>query len=134
MNKLYLRYGSYVDGEIVWQTAREYNPLILRKIYITKRISGEDLRDILYSHTKSYRTKSYEVVLSANDLISESNFSYLISFLNAEVCQFNLTNTDWANNAVTVVIQESDQLPIEYLENHKQLRSIKFNLIQKYPD
>jgi hypothetical protein len=131
---LYLRYGSYDAGVIVWQTAKEFNPVVLRRIYITKRISGEDLRDILYSHTKSNRTKSYELVLSANDLISESNFSYLIGFLNAEVCQFNLTNTDWASNAVTVVIQESDRLPFEYIDNHNLLRTIKFALIQKYPD
>ncbi|MBX3044844.1 MAG: hypothetical protein KIT33_15710 [Candidatus Kapabacteria bacterium] len=134
MNSIYLRYGSYVDGDIVWEDAKLYKPTILRPLYLTKRVNGNDLRDIGHSHIKSLRTKSYELVISANDLINTNNFNYLLNFLNSEVSQYNFSNSNWDADGVTVIIEANEQLPVQYINNHKLLRKVSFNLIQKYPD
>lgn len=133
-NKLYLRYGSYVEGSIVWETPMEFNPMIFKPLFIPERISGRDLRSINFSHLKSLRSKSYEVVISANDLLSTTKLNYLKEFLVAEVCQYNLTDLNWSTQGVFVTFENSEAIPFESISNHKQLLKIKFNLIQKYPD
>lgn len=134
MNKLYLRYGNYSSGTLTYEAAVEFAPPVLRPIKYFKRISGVDLREINFSHLKSARTKSYEVVLSANDLSVTSKFDFIVNFYKADAIQYNLVNTDWDTLGVTCSIEDSGMLPIEYINNHKLLRRLKFNLIQKYPD
>lgn len=133
-NSIYLRYGAYDSGSITWETAKEYKPLILRPLVIPERITGRDLRSINFSHLKSLRTKSYEVVISANDLVDSTKLSYLKSFFTAEISQYNLADTNWNDNGIIVTFENSDAIPFESINNHKQLLKIKFNLIQKYPD
>jgi hypothetical protein len=133
-NKIYLRYGNYVSGTLTYETAVEFNPPILRPINSFKRIASNDLRDINFSHLKSSRTKNYEIVLSANDLSSSTKFTFMVNFFKADAIQYNLTNEDWDTEAVLCSIDDSGDMPIDYINNHKLLRRLKFNLIQKYPD
>lgn len=134
MNKLYLRYGNYVDGSPVWATAVEFNPPILRKLYIVDKLSGKDLRNTNFTHTLSKRTKSYEVVFSANDLTNSTKLQCLINCYTSPLVQYNLTNTDWSTNAVTITFDGDGVIPFEFMNNHKLLPRIKVNLIQKYKD
>lgn len=132
-NKIYLRYGNYASGSISWQTGKEYAPLILRKLFITERISGTDLRSINFSHLKSKRTKSYEITISANDLVDSAKLTYLENILTADCVQYSFDNADWSN-AVDITFEYDGAVPFEMIENHKKLLKLKFQLIQKYPD
>ncbi|MBX3044916.1 MAG: hypothetical protein KIT33_09810 [Candidatus Kapabacteria bacterium] len=134
MNSIYLRYGNYNDGTLEYVTAVEFKPTILRPLQFVSRTNGRDLRDILYTHVKSVRTKSYEMVLSSNDLVVSSKLTFIKNFLKADVTQYNLTNTNWDTQAVTVTLDGTDPVQFEYLNNHKGLIKLKLDLIQKYPD
>lgn len=134
MNSIFLRYGSYVEGTLTWETAKEFKPPVMRKLYIAERISGDDLRSINYTHLRSKRTKSYEVIFSSNDLAVPTSLTYLLACLTAEAVQYSLVNTDWATNGVTITFDASGKIALDYIEGHKKLPRIALNLIQKYPD
>ena len=134
MNSIFLRHGTYIAGTLTWATPQEFKPPVMRKLYIAERISSDDLRSINYAHLKSKRTKSYEVVISANDLANTTTLAYLISCQYAEAVQYSLVNSDWATNGVTITFEASGIIGFEYIENHKGMPRLKINLIQKYPD
>lgn len=134
MNSIYLKYGNYVDGSLSWSAAEEFKPSKIEDIYSTTRLSGRDLRDIPYNHLVAKRSKSITITLTPIDLMLSAKMAFLVAFYNAAAWQYNLNNTDWETNAVRVVLEESGNMPYETIQNHKQLKKVTLNLIQKNPD
>jgi hypothetical protein len=133
MNKIYLRYGNYTDGVVVWSSYKDFSPPVMRQFTQNNKITGNDLRDIAFSHVKSRRTQNYEIVLSANDLANDSNYNFIVALYNADIVQYNF-NAANSLSWVSVLIDENGKMPLEYLNNHKKLRKLKLTLIQIYPD
>ena len=134
MNSIYLQYGTYSSGTLTWSASKLFKPLIIEVLTETKRIKGYDLRDIPYNSKISTRSNGIKLTISANDLISDTNFDWIKSFYKADAWRFNYTDTNWSTASVRAELDEAGNIPVEYLEDHKKLRKVTLTLKQWYPD
>jgi hypothetical protein len=134
MTTIFLRYGNYDEGDIVWSEPMEFAPSRVIPIFLNTRITGVDLRDIEFNHLVAKRTKSIEITLVPHDLVDDDKFNFIIEFFNAMAWEYNFANDDWESEAVRVQLEEKEKLEYEIINNHKQLRKLRLTLIQKTPD
>lgn len=130
---IYLRYGHWLAGSITWQPAVGFNETQLIEKNFTVRNKGVDLQqkpfNTLFAHYKKFK-----VVISADELANPTKYSFIKSFYAAHTWQISETN-NFAGTKNTdyydVDLDESGELPVEFIENHKFLPQVTFNLTQK---
>lgn len=127
-NTVYLRYSN---DNWATNTGLTLHPIDFKIIPAVNRLQGSTLRDVRFSHKISSRTKSAQIIISANELYVSATYTFIIAFYNAAAWRYSLDN--WSTY-VDVDLAEAGELPVEFLEGNKNLPEIKLTLIQKYPD
>jgi hypothetical protein len=101
----------------------------------TTRIEQTGLRGIEYSHLTAKR-RVWSIVISADELIYVSKWDFINSFWTAArwwIAEDESTDVPVDAAFVEVVIPQG-KLPVEYLNNHEQLRQVAFDVRQKKSD
>jgi len=135
--KIFLSYGTYVNGSVVWQeppTGFEAVTVVPKPQ--VKRSSGSDLRDVPYSHLHSARD-SWELVVSADELADIAKKNYLKDFFYADAWRYGASDFYYGYGMgygyVDVFLLDQDVMPVSFLEDNVKLPEVIFNIQQKWP-
>jgi len=129
MATIYLKYIVWNDVTKVWDTsaAHSFSCLELDSNDIKDIDAGQTLRQIKWVHKKGER-KKWLIKIGANVLYDNTEFNWLVTFFNSgrwELSEDNITYVE--------VVLEADEMPKSRTANHKLLRNVEFELIQKNP-
>lgn len=116
-------------------SARRFNVLSYDEIINTEHVRGRTLRQIEYAHRLSKRTV-YPIVISADELLLTTPWNFINDFWVADrwyLCIDSSTTEPAAGSFVEVVIPSGD-LPVEYINSHKQFRKVAFQAVAKNPE
>lgn len=127
---VYLKYGNYTSGIVQWSESESFSTLSFYETVETDRINQRGLNGIEYNHIKSSRS-IWKITISANELVDSTKFAFIVALYKADAWKFSLDN--WMSESI-VNLKEAGEMPLEFIENHKLLREITINLIQKKPE
>ena len=131
MTTIYLKYGTYSGTTLTWSSSLTVTALKAIINGETNRIQGVDLRDIHFNHLVSKRSKSLFLTVSADFFATPANVTFFEAFFKAQVWKYSLDN--WTSET-EVELKESGELPWEYINENKNLKSLTLTLTQKAPD
>jgi len=134
LNSIYLQYGTYANGVITWSSSQHLSPSRLIEQIETKKNKGYDLRDIPFINTISTRTKSIKITITPLDLLNQTNLNWIYDFYKADAWRYNLTDVNWDTASIRVELEEQGIMPVEYIEDNKNLKLITLTLKQWFPD
>ena len=129
MTTLYLKYGTWSSGVCTWSTSQTLNALKFIEITNTDRIKGRDLRGTDFNHLLSTR-KIWDVLISADELATATKFTFIKNWHKAHTWKFSLNN--WTSE--TLIEVEGGDIPIEFIENNKNLPSYSAKFTQRDAD
>lgn len=118
-----LTYGYYNNGILTWLEARSLNELRFIISRQTERIKGKLLNGYFYSHLLTNRY-TYELTVSADELIDNTNLEFIKAFFEAEA---------WKINDEEVFLLDDGDMPITYLEDNIDLKEITLKFVKKIP-
>lgn len=135
--KIFLSYGIYTGGVIVWQEPpTDYDAVTIVPVPENKRTTGSDLRDIPYSHLHSARD-SWELVISADELSESMKYNWLKQFFNADAWRYGTSDFYYGYGMgygyVDVFLLNQGKMPVSFLEENMNLPEVVLNLQQKWP-
>lgn len=133
MPKIYLKYGLWNNGVLVWSDPIEYNALEVYEIPNTTHIAA---RDLCQNENRIILSKRsvWKVTISADELVYEDKFNNLKAFYTAHAWKISV-EAQFSDTVLGYEVVMSDgDMPTEFINNHKRLREAKFVFTQKYPD
>jgi hypothetical protein len=130
MTTIYLKYGTYAATTLTWSASQSFSALKFIDFVEAEREITATLRGYRQVHSDFTRT-SWDLEIGAGELINSTKLTFIKAFFKAHAWKFSLDN--WSTEK-EVVIDSKEQIPWEFLENNKYLKTIKLKLIQKAPD
>jgi hypothetical protein len=139
MATVYLKYGTWNNTTKVYDYSAEksFNALEFSDNVMVKRLSGSTLRGTDYAH-KLYDKLTYKLIISADELHDATSATWIRTFFKAhawKISTWATQGTRWTvgtDTTIADVIVNAETIPYEFLEGHKLLPEVTFELIDKY--
>lgn len=123
-----LKYANLTLGVPTWSSSVDFDALEFFEKPAVERTSAEMLNGEMTTHVKSSRN-IWMMTISADELIDSAKAAFMDLFYTAGG-PWKFSDDNWSTETI-VVIEETGDLPSEFLNNNKYLKEIKFKLIQK---
>jgi hypothetical protein len=131
---VFLNHGFLSDGVVSWSlTPMQFKAVRCESKIVATRVSGVDARQVNFSHLLSKRD-SWEVVISADELIDSSKFDFLKALFVADAWNFGYEGQFTGANYIRVALTNEGNFPVSFIGDCVDLPEVKLNFIDLFPD